>query len=266
MRTNLAYASAMRASSGRSGTLSLAWAKAALRLGDAEEALAACRRAEADGLDEKGAFACAVLSLHAQRLARRFDEMAEAVARLPEAVRASPKVQWEILAAACTQAGDYRPLAVAVHKDKPHYEPTNLCFATLYNVAADRLIDRGICPKLETVIRRRDLPWQFDQELVGFARVADRLTEEGTDPALAEGELCAALERTGRCATIEEELMVWAVAARFFARAQEFRLSSLALVRYRAMSWALSGSKSSDALGVATSLMERGWFREAHSA
>lgn len=260
MHSNAAYTAAMRASSGRSGELSLSWALQALRQGDAVSALAALDQAQTDGLQDVNVDAAIALRLRTLRLARRFDE-ARAVAKgLGARAAENAELAWETAVLACTESGDFRPLSRGAHKGKPFYQPRLICLALLYNLSADRLIDRAIAPQLETIIRRRDLKWRFDSGLVDATRTMDTLDGMDGDPSAADGDFAKVLGRPEKLQDVEEELLVWACAARHLARAQEFRLATLALKRYRGLSWALTEGKQADTLGLMASLLDRNWM------
>lgn len=223
------------------GRFYLDFAARALRLGDAVTALANIERAEQEGMADANREAARILRARVLRLSGRRQEVEDVCS-------------WETLVSRAAADNDWRLLSSATRQGKPHYEPRRVLHALLYNLASDHLIDRNLAPRLETLLRRRDLKWPFHTPLLEITRALD-----AGDCGLVATELA----RASSLADVEDELLVWAAAARLFARSQQFRLAGLAARRYRALSWSLTEAKDPDVLGLLAKVMAKAWFEDA---
>lgn len=219
---------------------------AALRMGAADHALSLLAAAS-------GEAAAVPLRATALRWLGRMEEARAAVAPLGP-------WSWPVLFLDAAASGNPSRLARALNKHGALYEATYALEAFLYIKASSSSKSLDEFPKIATLAKDRKLGIKRSQPLARCALALETCYDTTLPLVQRILTLKAALDCVPSVATLDQEMLVLAAAARWLARVRAQELASVLLRRYRAHSLTVSLGAHADVLGVAHDLMAKVWF------
>lgn len=248
------------------GHQALASGNRSLRLGNATQALAAFARAEAEGLDARGASLASIGRARALRIqgdipgARR--AAAAALATKDLTPEAHTELMWEAFCLDATTDGALLPMVNATRLGKSHAAPEYVIEAFLWAIAAPSkaFIDRVV--KMATLARREDTRPKALGQLLKIALTLEDCYDPAIPFAIRLERLGEVLASAKKVLNVDKELLAWLAAARWLARAHAFALASLCLKEYEQLSLRLSDGRSPDAMGMGADLLTAKWYVE----
>ena len=202
------------------------------------------------------------------RLYRWSGHPAKAQEMVAQALRSAPEVaartqawQWEQACLLLTMTGDASALLTCVGKKGTHPQARHQLEASLWLRAVATRQVAGRLVLVRTFARKHGTDARSTGLLYKAALALEQCYHPDVPLSVKLAHLGTALAKASHLAHVEQELLLWAGAARFLARSRVESAAAMALGEYVGLSLRLSSGMERDVLGVAGDMISRRWFR-----
>jgi hypothetical protein len=250
------------------GFQAMAAAVRALRLAHGRVAELEYRSAEALAESAEAAVNAGLGRLKTLRLMGRHAEVRELAsalgARADMAEEQRTELAWEIL---CNQAqvdGDLGPLVRAVRRGEPHHTADYLLEAFYWTRAVSSTQWLEALPKVKTMARSPGLKPQRHGHFFRFAQALEDAYDAEIPFELRLHRLGDLLAEARELISVDKEMLAWAAATRWLARAHSFSLATLTMAEYHGLGRKLTDGRLADPLGVLDDLASKAWYLAPH--